>query len=219
MKKHITLLTALFAVFCTGMSSAQEFRLTGMAGYTFQDRLPAYEGDGYIRDAANYGGLLQYMPSEQISLNFLYKYSKQEFDFNSYSYYYNSIQDLPTAVNYFMFGISRYFNGTDEVVAPFGSFYAGWSTFVPEEDYSSFSRFSLGFDLGVSVKITDAIGINMRSELMMPIQGWGTGIYCGTGGGCGASFETATSVTQFAFTGGVEIRIAPKARSADYYTY
>ena len=219
MKKSLSTILLSFLISVPFITSAQEFRLTPYYGYTFQDKIPTYQGDGYIRDASNFGGLLQFMPNEGLGLTFLFKYSKPDFDFRSYSYFYDDIKNLPTTTNYFMFGITRFFQGTDEVVSPFGTFYIGWSSWKPEKNYSSFSRFSMGLDLGVSVRATDLIGFNLRSELMLPIQGFGSGIYCGTGGGCGVSFETVTSITQFGFTGGVEIRLAPKAKSNEFYTY
>jgi hypothetical protein len=196
---------------------AQEIRIIPFYGYTIQDRVPYYEGDVYIRDASQYGGILQFKPNDMSAVSFMYKYSQPEMDLKSYVYYIDNIEDVQTDLSYYMFGFTRFLNGSDERVSPFGSFLIGWSTWKPK-GYDTYSRFSLGFDLGVSVGLTERIGLNLRSELMMPVQSTGAGIYCGTGG-CGGSVSTYSSITQLGFTGGIEIRLAPKESSSNSYTY
>ncbi|HEX5003069.1 MAG TPA: hypothetical protein VFW78_11290 [Bacteroidia bacterium] len=196
---------------------AQEFRLIPFYGYTVQDRVPFYEGDLYIRDESQYGGMLQFLPSEYSAVSFMYKASQPNLDLKSYVAYLDDVDNVKTTVGYYMFGFTRFLNGTSEKVSPFGSFLMGWSTWKPE-GYNSYSRFTMGFDLGVSVSLSEYIGLNLRSELMMPIQGTGAGVFCGTGG-CGASVSTYSSITQLGFTGGIEIKLAPKEKSSNSYTY
>jgi hypothetical protein len=215
-KKLFIVATAIILALPLG-TNAQEFRIIPFYGYTIQDRVPFYEGDLYIRDASQFGGIAQFVTGPFSAFSFMYKASSPETDLKSYVYYLDDIDKVTTDVGYYMFGFTRFLNGSDEKVAPFGSFLIGWSTWKPE-GYNSYSRFTMGFDLGVSVGLNDYIGLNLRSELMMPIQGTGAGVYCGTGG-CGGSVSTYSSVTQLGFTGGIEIRLAPKAKSSDTYTY
>jgi hypothetical protein len=212
------LLFFMVATLTISSAIAQEVRLVPFYGYTIQDRVPFYEGDVYIRDASQFGGILQFLPNEYSAISFMYKASQPDVDLKSYVYYLDDIDNISTNVGYYMFGFTKFMNGADEKVSPFGSFLIGWSTWKPE-GYDSYSRFTLGFDLGVSVGLSDRIGLNLRSELMMPIQGTGAGIFCGTGSGCGASVSTYSSVTQLGFTGGIEIRLAPQEKSSNSYTY
>jgi len=197
---------------------AQELRIIPFYGYTIQDRVPLYEGDLYIRDASQFGGQLQFLPNEFSAVSFMYKASQPDIDLKSYVYYLGDIDNVATNVGYYMFGFTRFLNGTSEKVSPFGSLMLGWSTWKPE-GYNSYSRFTMGFDLGVSVGLTERIGLNLRSELMMPIQGTGAGVFCGTGTGCGASVSTYSSITQLGFSGGIEIRLAGKENGSNSYTY
>ena len=117
--------------------------------------------------------------------------------------------------NYFQIGgVSKFYNGGNSMVQPFGSLSIGatWFDISPSENsdpsytYQDVWRFSAIVGLGVKLMFSERVGIMLRGRLMMPMTFGGVGMYFGTGGS-GVSVNSWVAPLQGDFNGGLIIKL------------
>ncbi|MBL7857537.1 MAG: hypothetical protein JNM57_07600 [Cyclobacteriaceae bacterium] len=204
MEKKYTLLLMLIA-FTLPSFGQGGLKLTAFGGYTFQDKVYGYYGDLIIRDGAHYGGMLSFEKSDQMSIDLTYSWQGTTFDAVDYSSAITKEIKIDGSVNYIMLGASHSPSFSAKV-APYGGIMMGAAILSPKETYSDEWRFAIGGKLGLIFHANERVGIVLQSQLMVPVQGVGLAVGCGSGG-CGSGVSTSSSATQFGFTGGVEIKL------------
>ncbi|MGB6034829.1 MAG: hypothetical protein WBG42_01080 [Cryomorphaceae bacterium] len=205
MNKSITLICFVIMLAICGSAFSQQMSLTGFGGYTFQDKVYAYNGDVTIRDGAHYGAMLSVRPNTTTSLELTYFRQDTEFAVTDYSSIVVDNYNIAGSMNYIMLGASHSPDFTAPI-APYGGFMIGAAVVAPQEDYSDVWQFAVGGKLGAIFNANEKIGILIQTQLMVPVQGVGFAVGC-SGSGCGSGLSTSSSATQFGFTGGIEFKI------------
>ncbi|MBL7863644.1 MAG: hypothetical protein JNK10_02130 [Cyclobacteriaceae bacterium] len=201
----LRILTALLVMLVATTSFGQGLKVTAFGGYTIQDKVYGYYGDLVIGDGGHFGGMLSYEKSSNLSVDLTYSYQSTTFKVNDYSFGTgNASGNYSGSVSYLMIGSSASpdFNAK---FAPYGGFMVGAAIFsskVVSEQW----KFAVGGKLGAIYHVNDKFGIVIQTQLMVPVQGVGFTVGCGTGG-CGSGVGTTSSATQLGFTGGVEIKL------------
>lgn len=186
--------------------AGQGIKLTGFAGYTIQDKVYGYYGDMTIGDGMHFGGVLSKEMSTSTSIDLTYSYQSTTFGVRDFSSVGNQSGSYSGTVSYLMLGSTHSPDFTAKV-APYGGIMLGASIFSSKGGIVSEAwKFAVGMKLGVIYHVNDKFGIVIQTQLMMPVQGVGMTVGCGTGG-CGGGAGTSTSATQLGFTGGVEVKL------------
>ena len=204
MKKTYSLFVILVALTLPSFGQGG-LKLTAFGGYTFQDKVYGYYGDLIIGDGGHFGGMLSYEKSDQLSVDLTYSWQGTTFSARDYSGAIAQEESIDGSVNYIMLGASHSPSFSAKV-APYGGMMLGTAILSPKEKYSDEWRFAVGLKLGAIFHASDRVGIVIQSQLMVPVQGVGLAVGCGSGG-CGSGVSTSSSATQFGFTGGIEIKL------------
>ncbi len=183
---------------------SQGLKVTGLGGYTIQDKVYGYNGDFIIAAGAHFGAMLSLEKNQNLAIDFTYLRQETTFKITNFNLPSNS-GNIKGSVNYYMLGTSHSPDFTAKV-APYGGMMLGAAVFAPSEKYSTETKFAVGGKLGVIIHANEKIGIVLQTQLMVPVQGVGLGVGCG-GGGCGSGVSTSSTATQLGFTGGVEIKL------------
>ena len=107
------------------------------------------------------------------------------------------------SVSYIMIGASHSPDFSAKI-APYGGMMLGGAIFTAAGASEEW-KFAVGGKLGAVIHVTEKYGIMLQTQLMVPVQG--LGFYVGCGSGCGSGVSTSSSATQFGFSGGVEIKL------------
>lgn len=186
---------------------AQNIRINGFGGYTFQDRFPmggSYGGysynEGRIKDGAHYGGSIEFEVRKNKCIELLYQNQPTEgyiagslFEYGPYD----------ITANYIMLGGLGY-KPFSPAVSGYGGINIG-AAFLTGD--ANATKFAVGGKLGLMINVSPAVGIKLGAQLLSPVQGVGGGFYFGTGG-ASAGVSTYSSIYQFGFTGGLCFTLA-----------
>lgn len=109
-------------------------------------------------------------------------------------------REVDLGINYCMAGGMRYLNTTGGKLQPYGGLLLGVVAFSNKEpqgtEESSYVKFGWGARLGVNVWATEKVAIKLQAQLLSAVQGFGGGLYLGTGGaGAGAGVSTTLRFT------------------------
>lgn len=204
MKKCIFLLTLFLAsVYAV---QAQKIDINFMGGYFFKDKVDFGSYYGYVKDAGAYSvgieGFVQ--PTRSVELNYL----RQDTHAPLYNYatgnQYNKDADK-VSVNYITLGFANYFV-TPSNIAPYAGLGLGVGWISSKDGGGSVTKFAYNAKLGIKIKTSSAVAFKLQAQLQSIVQGTGSTLYIGTGGG-GAGITTYSSVLQFGFLGGVAINL------------
>jgi hypothetical protein len=212
MKKTLLIIIVGFLSLSTNKLKAQgAMEITPFVGYTFDDTFyPSSGGTAKINDGMIYGGILSVSVNPNYDFEFLYSRQEATGEYNSYGYYGFPISDnnIPLSVNYFMIGGNRLqsLGATDKFQGFAGMNFGGVLFSMQDKSYDDVWKFSFGFKLGVKAMFNDVVGIRLQTNLMMPIQSGGVGIYAGSGG-VSTGVSTFSTITQFGFSGGLVFRV------------
>jgi len=184
MKKSFLL--ALFST-ATIFVSAQVIEVTPLFGYTVSGKVDAYYGTYDVKDDIMYGGLLGVHITSLADGN--------------------SIRDI--GIEQYMVGYLHEF--LDGKIKPFAVGNIGLSRYFGKAKNTDRYWF-LAPDFGVGAKMffSDRIGIRLQTDLIMPLEFSGSGIFCGigTGGsGCSADIVFNVPIVHWNLTAGLIIRL------------
>lgn len=201
MRIRLSLAFALIT-FVTVTVTAQNIRINGFGGYTFQDRFPmggSYGGysynEGRIADGAHYGGSIEFELRKNTCLELLYQNQPTEGYISGGLFEYGPYD---ITANYIMLGGLGY-KPFSEMVSGYGGINIG-AAFLSGD--ANVTKFAVGGKLGLLINVTPVVGIKLGAQLLSPIQGVGGGFYFGTGG-ASAGVSTYSTIYQFGFTGGL----------------
>jgi hypothetical protein len=207
-----TLLTVL--LFCTlshFSAYTQGIEITPFAGYTFADRMDFTNGGwGRITGGFTYGGTISKMIGQFNSVELLYSRQDATGEYDAFDYYTGSSihgENIPLTVNYMQAGACRLVPlGPSGKAEGFAGIDLGAVVFSLKENYQDKWMFAAGIKLGVKIWANEKVGILLQSDLQVPAQSAGIGIFAGSGG-VSTGVSTFTTITQFGFKGGLILRM------------
>jgi hypothetical protein len=205
MKRKTTILATLLIMTFSLASIAQSVELTPLFGYTFRSTVQITNGEARVNDGFTYGGALTIAASPYNAIEI--SYYRYETTATAYSTYNNfSFEPVPCAVNYMLIGGQRLFPVNDKVT-PFTGFNmgAGWLG-SPDDNFSTITKFSMGFDAGVKIMVSEKVGLRLQTNFTFPITSAGGSFYWGTGGS-GVGLTGYVPIWSFGFNGGLIIKV------------
>ncbi|GGB06744.1 hypothetical protein GCM10011511_32770 [Puia dinghuensis] len=198
--------------------SARTFAQTSVeliptAGYTFASRTDFYDTYGRIADGLSYGGSIKFNVNRSFGIEVLYSHMNTTSDL--YSAYDGSwLQGGNLQLDYILAGPVESFTIPNSTVRPFVGALLGAAILTPDANsgFSSDTRFAVGFQLGTNIYISPRVGIQLKAQLLSPVDGAGGGFYF-SNYGSGGGIDTYSSIYQFSLSGGLIIglgRVLPE---------
>lgn len=199
-KSFIVLLAGLaLCLSSISQSRAQSVEITPFYGYTLRSTFDVYGGSMRVYGGSTYGGTLTYNINPGYGIEFLY--SRQSTEADVYSIYLDA-RNEPVSVVYTMLGGLKQFPVSEQVI-PFVGLNVGAAGLIPQRSrYDEGWRFAVGVKAGTKLMFSDIIGLRLQAAMNMPIQGFGSSFFVGTGGS-GISLDSYSSIFQFTFSGGL----------------
>ncbi|WP_417588331.1 hypothetical protein [Owenweeksia hongkongensis] len=207
MKKVKNIILATFLLFGVTMN-AQKIELTPFAGYTFQNKFNISGGKAILRDGATYGITAAFPVGQNNAVELMY--SRQETRLEASSYLFQDQEDFirDVSVNYLMIGGNKILPSVTDDLQFTGGMKIGMAIFdSPSNDFNTITKFAAGLNLGFKYFFSDAIGLRGGMNLNFPITDIGAGIGWSSNGGASVGVSGWSPIVQFAFTGGIAVRL------------
>ncbi len=221
MTKLIEMKKILFTLIClvvAHLSFGQDLRINTYAGYVFQDKVDSYFTnssfyEATIKDGFRGGvGLEYHIPQRgAIELQYLRQSTNAPTVYQDGGIFDGELQftDFDLNLNWIFVNGTRYFP-VNETVEPFIGLGVGMGIFGlenPDNGRSdSVTKFAWNFRGGSNFWVSERIALRIQASVVSAVQSIGGGFYFGTGG-AGAGLSTYSNMYQFAFDGGIVIRI------------
>jgi len=190
--------------FAANFSSAQSLEVTPFSGYTLRSTFDVPGGSMRVYGNHTFGGILTYNINPRYGIEFMY--SRQSTEADSRSIYLDA-RGVPVAVVYTTLGGLKQFPVSEQVI-PFAGLNLGVAGLIPQtRQYEDGWRFAVGAKVGSKFMFSEAVGLRLQAAMNMPVQGFGSSFYFGTGG-AGVGVGTYSTIFQFTFTGGLVLRLA-----------
>ncbi len=200
--KNLSTLSVLILI-TLGSAKAQngDWNLRLGGGYFVGGKIDALQGNVDITNGASFETGLQYQfgPQRYVGLRYLYAGTGLELNpYNEFNHF--NPEEITMHAHFIGLAFTQYF--TDNVAKPYFETSFNANINAPHGlDNQTF--FSLGFGGGVSIELSEMVGLRLGGELQLPISGDGTGVYCGIGSyygpNCGVSFNGGVIATQLNF--------------------
>jgi hypothetical protein len=213
--KKIILLSTLIISAISASAQLHGIRLNGYAAYVFDNSFDTYYSsntylEGKIKGGLQWGAGLEFLPNEDYGIEIVY-YRQDTKAPISYDYGIGLAErEIDLGVNYIMAGGVRYMNTGNEKLQPYGGLLLGAAIFsnkAPEGDEEdSYVKFAWGARVGVNIWASEKVGIKLQAQLLSAVQGFGGGLYLGTGG-AGAGVSSYSTLLQFGLGGGLCFKI------------
>jgi hypothetical protein len=192
-----------------------KIRLNGYSAYVFDNSFDTYYTSnqylrGKIKGGFQWGAGLEFLPNDDFGIEVLY-YRQDTKAPISYDYGFGLAErEVDLGVNYIMAGGVRYMNNAGGKLQPYGGLLLGAAIFENKEpqgdEEDSYVKFAWGARLGVNIWATEKVGLKLQAQLLSAVQGFGGGLYLGTGG-AGAGVSTYSTLYQFVIGGGLSFKI------------
>ena len=212
----VLMLSATAQVSTTTMLSlapAGQIRLNFYSGYVFDDRVDVPENNFYgtVKGGYQWGAGVEYMVRPNQSVELLY--IRQNTIAATRNTAFTNAIDYNLGINYIMLASNRYFSKPGSRVEGFAGAMIGMNITGVENPKNqrkeTLTKLGIGMRGGVNFWATGKLGIRLQAQLLSAVQGFGGGLYIGTGGvGVGAS--TYSSIYQFSLGGGLVYRLEGK---------
>jgi hypothetical protein len=206
----------LLAVFARAIHSFAQtsVELIPTAGYTFASRTDFYSDYGRIADGLNLGGSIKFNINRSTGIEVLYSHMSTTSGIYQYGPDRTQLAGGNLNLDYIMLGPVQSFNIPNSTVRPFIGFLLGAAIFTPDagSGNSSDTKFAMGFQLGTNIYISPRVGIQLKAQLLSPVDGAGGGFYF-SNYGSGGGLNTYSSIYQFGLGGGLIIglgRVLPE---------
>jgi len=205
MKKILVSMAVLLSL--PFIMNAQRVEITPFGGYVFAGTMYGTNGNAWIQDNAQYGGIISFGVSRSVDIDLLYNRSDTKCDITYTGTYYNNLsyETVPLSINYMHVGFTKNFR-VNPMVSPFFGLNLGACDFAPKNNYSDQWFFSMGLNAGAKIYFSKVIGLRLQAQGMMPLQGTAFSMFVGTGGS-GGGLSVYSTLFQFGFTGGLIFRI------------
>jgi hypothetical protein len=194
-------------------------------GYTFSSHTDFYNTYGRLADGPSFGGSIKFNPTRGFGIEVLYSHMNT----TSGMYYYgadqspiNGLKNLQ--MDYIMAGPVGSFGIPDCSVRPFMGALFGAAILTPggnavyNSGYTSETHFAVGFQLGTNIYISPHVGIQLKAQVLAPVDDAGGSLYLNTYGG-GAAVNTYSSIYQFSVGGGLILGLGKVLHEGTYHPY
>ncbi|HXB91076.1 MAG TPA: hypothetical protein VNU72_02255 [Puia sp.] len=203
--------------------SARSFAQTSVElipsfGYTFADRNDYYSTYGRIADGASYGGSIKFNINRSVGIEVLYSHMNTTSGLYSYGPDHTPLSLTNMSFDYIMAGPVQSFNIPNSTVRPFIGAMLGAAILTPAANsgYSQDTRFAAGFQLGTNIYVSPRVGIQLKAQLLSPVDGAGGSFFVSNYGG-GAGISTYSSIYQFSLGGGLIIGLGKVLPAQTYH--
>lgn len=213
--KKLLLGSVLIISALTVSAQLEGIRLNGYSAYVFDNSFDTYYTSnqylrGKIKGGFQWGVGMEFLPTEDYGIELVYYRQDTEAPV-SYDYGIGvADREVDLGVNYIMLGGVRYLNTSGGKLQPYGGLLLGaviFSNKNPQGDEeSSYVKFGWGARLGVNIWATEKVGIKLQAQLLSAVQGFGGGLYLGTGG-AGAGVSSYSTLVQFGLGGGLCVKV------------
>ncbi len=186
---------------------AQSVTLLTFGGYTFKNTINYSNAKAVLGDGFQWGGGFEVSLDDTRALEIIY----QRMDPTASVRYYvgsSDAESIGVGVNYIMAGGTNYFP-LNETISAFGTVDLGVGIFDPKEEgpnLETITRFAWGLRGGLRVAASEKISLRLHAQLLSPVQGFGGGVWFGTGG-ASAGVSTYSTIYQFNFGGSLNIKL------------
>lgn len=212
MKKLFVLPLICFAFCLAGQS--QSFRINGYAGYVFSDKIDNYYSTTNYYNSTVNGGFLWGVSAEFMlqNLNGIeLLYARQ--DTKAPTDYWDAgpkTTELDVNINNILIGYNRYFPLSNPKIEPYFGGFAGMAIINVENPTTKNSfgatKFSWLIKGGSNFWAGDRFGIKVQAAFGSIVQGYGGGVYFGTGGS-GVGVSGYSTLFQFSLSGGIVLKM------------
>ena len=214
MRKIFLILPAVLFL-SAGAFAQTSVELIPSVGYTFASHNDFYNTYGRLADGVSYGGSIKFNITRSVGIEVLYSHMST----TSGLYYYGSDQTpiyglTNLNLDYIMAGPVESFTIPNSTVRPFIGALLGAAIFTPDANsgYTSDTRFAVGFQLGTNIYFSPRVGLQLKAQLLSPVDAAGSSFFVSNFGG-GGGISTYSSIYQFSLGGGLIIglgRVLPK---------
>lgn len=185
---------------------AQKIELTPILGYTLSGQVDGYYGSYDVKDEMTYGGLLSLEMAQMTYAEFSYQRKDTRVQVRGYNF---GSEQYDLAVEHYQLGGVREFKEGDMV--PFAKVSLGASRYLQTSGGDrTYWMFSGAVGLGAKLFLNDRIGIRLHTNLTLPMEFSGGGIFCGIGsggGGCSTGVSFNVPLVHWDIGGGLIIRL------------
>lgn len=189
MMKRLTFIP-LFLLLST-IGFAQSIELTPIYAYTFSGKVDGYYGTFDVADNPSFGGILSVEIDHLSYFEFSYIRNETDVTVKSYNNFEGQTSDI--GVEHYQVGMLREFK--EDRVRPYAKLSLGASRYFEKDGNNKYWLFSAGAGIGAKMYLNDRIGIRLHTNLMLPMEFSGGGIFCGIGtGGAGCSTGVSFNV-------------------------
>lgn len=182
MNKRLTFLP-LFLLLNT-VIFAQSIEITPIYSYTVSGEVDGYYGTFDVKDNPSYGGILNVEIDHLTYFEASYIRNDTRVTAKTYNNIESRSEDI--GIEHYQVGVLRELKETQ--VRPYAKLSLGASRYFEKEGSNNYWLFSGGVGVGAKMFLNDNIGIRLYTNLMLPMEFDGAGIFCGIGtGGAGCS--------------------------------
>ncbi|HLZ85705.1 MAG TPA: hypothetical protein VKQ52_00640 [Puia sp.] len=205
MRKIILILPGLLFL-SAGVFAQTSVELIPTAGYTFANRTDFYNTYGRISDGFSYGGSIKFNVNRSFGIEVLYSHMNTTTGLYYYGPDQTPVGQYNLKFDYIMAGPIESFTIPNSTVRPFIGALLGAAIMTPDmsSGYSTDTRFAVGFQLGTNIYLSPRVGIQLKAQLLSPVDGAGGGFFVSNYGG-GGGIDTYSSIYQFSLSGGIII--------------
>ncbi len=185
--------------------SAQSVTLLTFGGYTFKNTIEYSNAKAVLGDGFQWGAGFEVGLDDTRAVELIYQRQDPS---ASVRYYIGPVdaESIEVGVNYIMAGGTNYFPLND-AISGFGTVDLGAAIFDPKDSgYETITRFAWGLRGGFRIMASDRISMRVHGQLLSPVQGFGGGVWFGTGG-ASAGVSTYSTIYQFNLGGSVNIKL------------
>jgi hypothetical protein len=215
--RKIFLILPVVLLLSAGAFAQSSVELIPSVGYTFASHNDFYNTYGRIADGASYGGSMKFNVTRSFGIEVLYSHMNTTTGLYNYGDDQHAIYGLnDLQLDYILAGPVESFSIPNSTVHPFIGALLGAAVMTPDANsgYSSETKFAVGFQLGTNIYVSPRVGIQLKAQLLSPVDGAGGSLFL-SNFGSGAGVNTYSSIYQFSLGGGLIIglgRVLPAER-------
>jgi len=205
MRKIALVLPAI--LFLSARSFAQTaVELIPSVGYTFADRNDYYSAYSRIANGVSYGGSIKFNVNRGFGIEVLYSHLNTTSGLYNYGPDHTPISATNLSFDYIMAGPVQSFTIPNSTVRPFIGAMLGAAIMTPamNSGYTQQTNFAMGFQLGTNIYVSPRVGIQLKAQLLSPVDAAGTSFFF-SNYGSGVGIDGYSSTYQFSLGGGLII--------------
>ena len=206
--KHFLLVFLVLhsAVAAMGQQSGS-FAVNAYGGYTFRDKVNFDGFYGYVNEAFQYGGGLEYFLARTKSIEL--KYLRMDTEYPLYAPAGTKLNEGKEdgSVSYIMIGANNYMGNSQSKALPYAGVDLGVGI-VDLKDGGSSTKFAWGVKLGVKMNTSSVVSLKLQTHFQHIVSAVGNDFYYYPGGGV-VAIPDYTSIFQFGLGAVLSFNLKP----------